>query len=474
MADYTFVEGEAGEGEIKVAQSTLHKKLNESAYVKFSIKYVGTMTLNQTGEYVDLGGNTILEGQIKTLRELANNPVTNTKIYEVTLYDNGYKLKEGNTNEIFREMLVEDIIESIVESNELTFVNLLTSASDVTIDRTYRDLDPIEAVNELCNVLGANWRVQGDNFYLYKQGQLNCPIAIDGRAEWGIPEGWIDDSSKQVTKAIVKGKTIRQRDTKTLTGTGTVFFTERTPENVYIEGMTQTTDTIDGDYVVDKANKKITFDASQVDPEISYEYDSQIRVEVGTGKIQKEFVKDYLETPLEARKLGRKILAVYADGVQSGSWQTNKLLDYDVRDINPGDLITVFNKLNTNRNGSYIVTQVDRNYPRRLIVQVGEDVLSIYDWQAESKERLKQLERKEENQDFTQTDLFSQGNVEVRATLELTHFFAVFDTGEVLFASETEMDSEGDIISDDGDDEDFPLAYDNDAEFPEGTFQDYL
>jgi len=250
-----FKEGSVTGEQIKVSQSHFHKKENEASYIKLKCKYTGTLSNNTSAEYIDSNDNTILTGKIKKLKELANDPNTDDKIYELTLFDLGYNLKEGNVNQIWEAgETPEGIIQDIVEENNLTFNNEFGS-SGVSIEnrKKYLDKDPIECINELCNTIGAVWRVENSTFYLYKLGENTSTIEIDANNNWNT-DGWEDDTSKQVNQLIVKGAEIMQRTTESLTGTGTTFYTSRTPHDVQIEGLTQTTENIDGDYEVFKGD----------------------------------------------------------------------------------------------------------------------------------------------------------------------------------------------------------------------------
>lgn len=483
-----FKEGSITGDQVKVAQSHLHKKENESNFIKFKCGYEGTIEKNSAAKYIDYNGNTLIEGKIKQIKELANDPNTDKKIYEITLYDKGYVLKEQNLNKIYDEGTTpEEIIEDIVELYNLIFVNDLDISSGVTIERRkrYLDRDPIEAVNELCQTIGAVWRVEGSNFILYRIGQNTSSEEIDANAKWTIPEGWIDDTSKQCTRVIVKGGRILQRTTENLSGTGTVFYTTRTPEDVQIEGLTQTTETIDGDYTVKKGDfdvggtdkkGKIEFESEQTDPVVNYSYYSQIRVEakVGDGDIVKEIEKNYIESSYEARKFARKYLEIYQDGFQVGEWINPDTTGLNINNFITGDKIQITNKLNPSRDGEYVISKVERRYPRQIKITVGEEVNSLVDWQAEAKDRIKQLTEIDGNFDFVQLDEFLSGDFDVGLTSNFTYLYAIHDTGEVLFASDTTLSSDGDLISDTGDDVDYALAYDDDATFPAGTKTDYL
>lgn len=473
LADYIFQEKASLPSTIDISQSSLSLVKNSSNSIQFRIGHDGEIPLNAVAEYYDSSGNLILDGKIKEAKEVSKDINSDFRIYELTIYDFGYNLIDGNLNEIFRNISPEDLIEDVVEANGLTFVNLLPAASGLTITKkVYKDLDPMEAVNDMCDVLGANWVVTGTTFYLFRRGDFTCSESIDGNGIWAISsDGWLSDTDKQAKKVIIKGASILQRTTETLSGTGTEFYLSRTPEDVEISGLTQTTDSIDGDYIVDKEDKKITFDSSQTDPTVYYSYNSQLRIEVGDGSPIKVLEKSYIEDVAEARKLGRKYVAIYADGIQSSSWLTSEIYETDISVFRVGDLITVYNKINPARDGKYEISKVIRKYPQKIEVQVGEDTLSLLDWQGESKDRLKQLEQEDQNDDFNQFDKFSKGNISVNITSQITKLLIVENTGEILWASDTTLANDADLISDTGADEDYALAYD-DSGLPSGSYID--
>lgn len=475
MVDFVFQEKASIVDAIDISQSAFTKKQNSCKSMKFKVGYEGTITINSTAEYYDSNDNLLIDGKIKEARELSKDINTENRIYEITIYDNGYNLIDGNLNGVFRTISPEDLIEDVVLENDLTFNNLLPAASGIIIPKkVYKDLDPIEAVNDMCNLLGSNWRVMGTEFTLFRRGDFTSSGVIDGTSEWALnQDGWLDDTDKQAKRVIVKGATILQRTEETVTGTNTVFTLTRTPEDMEIVGFIQTTETIIGDYTVDKEAKQVTFDVSQTDPTFLYSYNSQVRVEVGDGSPTKVLEKKYIEDTTEARKFGRKYIEIYGDGIQSATWLNTNIFDLNINNFNVGDLIQVYNKLNTSRDGKYEITKIVRKYPSKTEVLVGEDVLSIFDWQGESKERLKQLEQEDQNDDFNQFDKFSTGKIKVKLTADLTKLLVVINTGEILWASDTTLANDADLISDTGPDVDYAIAYDDDG-LPSGSFIDLL
>lgn len=462
MVDFIFQENSTEN--INVSQSQITYKNNTCSNVKFHVGITGTISLDQTAQYLDESGNVIIEGKIKVLKEIVKDLNSERRIYEVQLFDYGYNLIDGVVNNVYRSLTVEGIIEAVVEANGLTFVNDLPTASGITIaKRVYRDLRPVEVVNDLCETLGASWRVAGTEFHLYRQGDYACTNVINESEGWKNKEGWKDDTNKKATKVIVVGANIMQRTSETLTGTGTEFYTSWIPENIKISGLVQTTSNIAGDFTVDAQNKKITFNTSKTNPVVEYSYKSQVRAEVGEGSIIKTLKKSYIETFSEARKLGRKYLELYKDGIQNAVWQSNDIYGLDVRDLKCGYKINVTNRNNTPRNGQYIISQVVRKYPQGTEVTVGEDETSIFDWQVESKDRIKQLESQDNNSEFIQLDVPKSGKVKVNISGELTKLTIVENTGDILWASDDTLSNNADLIGEYGDGTITNAVYSSDA-----------
>jgi hypothetical protein len=475
VADFVFQENASIVGAINISSSILTDKENSSSNVKFRIGMDEVVDIDSTAEYYDSNSNALITGKIKKAKEISKDANSDAVIYELTIFDEGYRLIDGNLNEVFRNKEPEEIIEDVVVGVGLTFVNQLPAASGISISKkVYQDRDPIEAVNELCNTLGANWRVEGTTFYLFRRGYTLSSETIDGTSEWALNrDGWVDNTDKQAKTVIVKGAVITQRTAETLSGTNTVFTLSRTPIDIEFAGLTQTTENINGDYTVDKQAKEVTFDVSQTNPEALYSYESQVRAQVGSGEPIKVINRSYIEDIIEARKLGRKYLEIFGDGIQSARWINKDIYSMNLNNFIVGNKIPVINRLNTDRDGQYVITKIVRKYPTQNEITVGEDETSLYNWQSESKDRIKQLEERDQNSDFVQLDVFQTGKVQVKLTAALTKYLVVINDGKVLWASDTTLSTDADLISDTGPDVDYAIAYDDSA-LPSGSFIDIL
>lgn len=414
-------------------------------------------------KFYDLNENYIFGGFIQKIT--LNNGL---QILEVADYY--VKSVQIKINEVYENELIEDIIEDLITTyTDWTITSNITTG--ITINKiVFRDTWLSEGFTRILDLVNGGIEVDKNK---------NVTISLNESTSTGqllvygtdtLDGGWILDLERKADRVIVKGATIDQRTTETIPGTGTEFTTTYTPENVEIAGFQQTTSTIDGDYQVDLINKKIIFDTSQTDPTISYTYKSQVRVEIGDPLAKAvELEKKYLETRSEARRLSREYKAKFEDGGVSAKWIKTSS---DIETFNVGQTIDVIDEQN-NKTGQYTINKVTLELPKKMIVEVGISEQELYDQNKETIERIKQLERVNQNQDFITRDDFLKANLTVKLTKTITELKGIINDGAILWASETTLASDGDLISDDGPDENFALAYDDSA-IPTSKIINYL
>ena len=423
-------------------------------------------------------GNNVVIGDEVKFYDLDNNytfggyvqkPTDSTGIQILEVADYSIILSQISINEVFDVGdSYAEIIEYLIDTyTNLSFVNNLGFSTPVlTKPLIRRDVWVADVINELLNIINGSFITDKDKVFTLFQSSSNVNINDIINGIDGLVKPWVTDNNLKAEKVIVKGAVIDQRTPETLIGTGTEFFTTRIPENLEIIGFVQTTETITGDYEVFKTDKRIVFNSSQTDPEVSYTYQSQIRIEIGNGKTV-TLEKKYIETKSEARSLAREYYARFKDGASNSKWlkSSNAIDDYNV-----GELIPVTDVIN-NKSGDYIIQEIKLEYPSKLYISVGEEVEDLFDWQKESIDRIKQLEEKNNNSDFISIDEYLIENLNINLSSELTKLQTVESTGEILFASETTLANDADLISDTGVDDDFALAYD----YPPTRFvTDYL
>lgn len=425
-------------------------------------------------------GNNITIGDEIKFFDLDNNykfggfvqkPNDSTGVQFLQVSDYSVLLSQISVNQVFNAGdTYVDVIEFLIDNfTDFTFVNNLTiTTPTLAKNLVRRDVWILDIITELMQVFNGNFTVDKDKFFTLSQLQdtLNTSSLINGVD--ALVGKWQTDNNMKAEKVIVKGALIDQRTTQTIIGTGTEFFTARIPKNVEIIGFTQTTEDIDGDYTVEATDRKITFNSSQTDPVVDYSYESQIRIELGEGKTV-TLERKYIDTKSEARKLAREYQARFIDGAQSSKWlKSSSAID----DFNVGERMPVTDEIN-NKTDSYVIQEVMLEYPNKLFITVGEDDQDLFDWQKEAIDRIKQLEQKDNNSDFISVDEFIINNVKITVSTEFTELKSIIDDGTILWASETTLASDADLISDTGPDIDFALAHDDSA-IPPGNIIDYL
>jgi hypothetical protein len=419
--------------------------------------------LNDEVHYFDLDNVQVFGGYIQ---KIGDSP----GVMNLEVADYSVKLGQDKFSAVYAagmspEAIVEDIITNY---SELTYVSTIVTGITLNSKFVFKDEWVLDAVNKMLELFNGTFNVDlSKNFNMsIASSTVSSQDLMYGRDI--LEGGWETDIQAKAEKVIVIGAVIDQRTTETLTGTGTVFYTSYIPTNTEITGLQRTTEDISGDYVVDEENKKITFNSSKTDPVVSYTYKSQVRVELGTGKTVM-LEKKYIESKLEARKLAIEYKTRFEDGSQNSKWTK---VSSDIDSFVVGDMIYVLDDKNS-KTGYYLVRNVTLELPKKMTLEIGEGEEDLFDWQKETIERIKQLEKNNTNSDFITLYDFLNSKLQISVNVEFTKLEAVLDTGVVLFASDTTLSSDADLISDTGIDADYALAYD-DGSVPAGEFVDYL
>ncbi|MBW6469606.1 MAG: hypothetical protein K0A90_00110 [Methanosarcinaceae archaeon] len=429
--------------------------------LKFTVLQTTTPGLNDEVLYYDLDNVQIFGGYIQKITD-------NTGVQTIEVGDYSVELGQERFSDVYEGVSPEAIIENIITTyTGLTYVS--TIVTGITISKiVFKDAWLIDAVTQILELFGGTYTVDlSKNFNMGLSAGTTCTRSlVYGQDQ--LDGGWNTDIALKSERVIVLGAVIDQRTTETLTGTGTYFHTAYTPENVEITGLTQTTENISGDYTVNIQDKSITFNASKTDPVVSYTYKSQVRVELGSGKTVM-LEKKYIESKLEARKLAIEYKTRFEDGSQSAKWIKNSS---EIGLYNVDDMIYVTDEKN-NKTGLYKIQEVILELPKKLILDIGETDEDLFDWQKETIDRIKQLEDTNSNAEYITVYDFLNTTVNVNVNIDFVKFQTVTNNGTILFASETTLATDGDLISDTGADEDFALAYDDGA-IPAGLTTDYL
>ncbi len=432
--------------------------------LKIGVLRNSSLALDDEIKYYDQSNAQVFGGYLQKISE-------DTGIQGLEIADYSIKMSQIKFSKVYAagttlEAMISDIIDTYTE---MTYVGTLVTGITISKAWVFRDEWVMNAIVKILELFNGTYSVN-----LLKEFDIRVKASATSveSMTYGVDqltESWQTDILPKAEKVIVLGAFIDQRTTETLAGAATtIFYTTFKPENLQISGFQQTTEDIAGDYVVDIENKKVTFNSNQTTPSVSYTYKSQVRVELGTGKTV-SLEKKYITSKLEARKLAIAYKNRFEDGAQTAKWLK---VSSDIDNFTVGDQIYVTDDAN-NKTGYYEIREVIFDMPNRITVSIGEDEDSLFDWNKEAVERIHQLEKSSTNSEYVTNYDYLIATVNVTVTAEITSLTGILDTGVVLFASETTLASDGDLISDTGIDADYALAYD-DGSIPSSEYIDYL
>lgn len=440
-----------------VNTAKITKETDKIDTLKVNIYSKTEFTLDETINFYDRNENLKFVGSVS---KIENNLNFNT----LEIKGLALELTTEIFSNVYRNSSPEAIIEDIITTQtDLTFNSTLSTG--ILIDKiVFRDEKLIDAIQKLMQLFKGRFSVSKTGvFTLTRNFDVKSSIRINSNDDV-LSNKWKYDANKKYSKIVVQGANIDQRTVDdTNIGSFTQITLDAAPKDIKITNsagtvLTQTTSTIDGDYEVDVQAQTIDFEVSQTDPIVEYTYESQIKVEIGSGRTLK-LQKTYIESQNEALNLALSALDLYEDGVQTSKWLKTDGSDHE--DVNVGEKINVFDNQN-NINTDFEVQKIEFEYPNKLFITVGEDEDSIFDWQKESQQRIRELEQKDQNSDFVTLFDFIRNRLnvsvetEIVALKERTYFADTFYLLEDPFASRNQMldDGTGPVMRETGYDED--------------------
>jgi hypothetical protein len=362
----------------------------KSDVCKFSCKKVTGMIIGDEAEIYNSDDSLAFKGEIQKITEQVG------VVQDIEVNGFSIKLIQTRFTNVYRNMSPEAIIEDIIDTQtDFTFNSSVTTG--VTISKiVFKDELLIDAINKLLETFNGTFNVTTSKvFNLLVKSETLSSKTLDFSKDLLVDGKWDTDNQPRAEKVVVLGANINQRTSETLSGTGTVFNTTYQPRDVEISGLTQTTSTINGDYEVDVENKEITFNSSQTDPVVNYTYQSRVRVELGSGKTV-ILEKPYIENVSEAIDLATSYFNRFSDGLQKSKWIKN---DLSIGSYIVGNRISVIDNKN-NRTGTYLINKVVFKFPKTVEIEVGETEDDLFNWQKETLLRIKELEKKDQNEEF--------------------------------------------------------------------------
>lgn len=364
------------------------------------------------------------------VRELKNN-----ENKELLVYDYSSQLLDITINQTFNNKKPEEIAEQVVSDNtDLTFATTITSSTVITTV-TYKDKRAWDVVNEMAEILNANFRTdKNKNFNLELSGENPATVAITTENSI-IDDDWKEDGSQIVNDLIVKGTFQVFETSETFLGTGAAdqeVTLNEFPIDVKVESPTGTeipgfvTDVTTGSYSVDKENKVLTGTFAAAESTAYYTYQVPIKLrakneasESAYGKRTRVVEKKYINSFNEARNFADFYLGRFSDPLLSSVWKPNAQDEWE--SFIPTYNISVTDNIR-NISGNFIIKKIEREFPGEFVVSIGEPEDDIIDWNKEVQQRVKQLEEKDDNSQILQFYDNVQNNVTLGVEITIPRY----------------------------------------------------
>ena len=423
----TVIYQEDSSGLDRVNNSTITKQRGNSVdTIIMSVLANNAVSIGDELHYKNKVGTIIFKGLIDQIKNQGD------KI--LTVKDFSLLLQNNLVNQVFLNQAPETIISTIVTGLGLSFSS--TISSGVTIARyTAKDARAWDVIVELADLLKADFRVdETKTFILDLIGNTRSSEAItDTNAI--ITGPWKEDSSELWNDVTVVGdRQFFEAPPITFSGTGAaqeIVLAEK-PETVKVENPIgtvldgQVTGSNSGDYTVDRDNKKIlgTFISGASNGLITYNFSIPVKIRrrnaasiTAFGTHQKRFEKTDFTSRDEASSFADFIITKKSNPLFSSSWNINDFSKY--ANFIPNELINVNDSIRSVVD-DFVITKVQRVFPGKLTVFVGEDTDLIFNWQKEVQNRVKQLEAKDDNQDIITEDEQIEENLKITLTTQIT------------------------------------------------------
>lgn len=373
--------------------------------------------------YKEDGTTKIFAGVIVEKRE--------EKLWKLKILGYGWELNNVWITQVYENKSPEWIVENIIE-NYTNFTYASTSTSGVTLTKYVANDYAYKIIDELARLLDWQFYTDADkNAYFEPKGIINNGRVFEEGVNCKIVS-WREDPSKLANKVRLKGGMVNYTTQQSFTGNGSQkeFVLNYKPTSnirVLVNGVEKSGGVGGkGEYEVDAEQRKIIFataPASGASIQVTYGYEVPIVVESEApnsiakyGVVFKEVEMPSIRTFEDARRFVLQYLDVYSEPAIS--------VDFEIGGIDTtiqqGELITVVDNLR-NKNRRVVITKVRYAYPQGITsVEAGSIYYTVYDWQKEVQERIKELEKKVTSETIVMTQRGFKGNLKISLNAVVT------------------------------------------------------
>jgi len=396
------------------------KETNSVDTLIFNYLPAVTVTVGDEIVLLDQSGTTIFKGLAQKIED--------SSLKKVTVYDYGVQLQDITINKIYNSQSPEAIIQDVLTNTSMTYSSTITSG--VTIDKyVAKDKRAWDICIEIAELLNAKFRVDENKvFYLEFKGEDTSSEEITSTNSV-LQGNWKEDGEQLVNSVIVQGDRQIFEKTESFAGPVTQVTLVEIPIDVNVTvGGTEKAGYVPGastgDYWVDRENKNINFDASSSTIVVKYTFSVPIKTKrrdkasidlYGTKETKVE--KSYINTRDEARSFASFYLDKFANPLFNSVWSIKDSTKFPNFVVN--QTITVTDSIR-NITKDLIITKIDYRYPGGLLISVGENVDSLFNYNKEIQQRIKQLEEKDDNSTILNEDELIQENLLMQFDCDIT------------------------------------------------------
>lgn len=323
-------------------------------------------------------------------------------MWELLVYTNGYELNNVVVQTVFTNRSPEYIVENLITNYTTNLTYASSGSSGVTLSKYIADGYALDIIRDMMDLLDWQMRIdESDNVYFEELGNVSNGVGFTQGTDINITS-WDEDKTDMVNHVKVIGGFENHAFDEIVTGASATVYTISHKPVGAMKVSTVGVIIAATAYDVDAGNKQILFSSAYDDLLFDYTFNRPIIVDdqddnsIAThGEIEKKYEAPWLTTFPDARRYASNILDVYSIPLIKAKAVIPEL-DFD---IDAGEEITLTDNIRSKTEVLVISKIKYDGQSGTTTLECGSRDFIFYDWQREVQERIKKLERRQENTD---------------------------------------------------------------------------